>query len=393
MVRSSWADRLFAAMCFLLGPITVLAPNGLAVVLVAGSVGLALLEPIRLRFSGIPQKPLYLLVMFAALALASLAWTIDVQEGFDGWIRICGSALLGLVWIDKALQLDASARRRADGAFVYGALVGLCVLGVQAASVQISGWDESLVAFFLRPDQAAFSFFSRSAAFFACLLPFAVSAAIRHFGRIPGFAVALAAGGVVFLFNSKAAELAIAVALLAAALFVVSRRLAPRLLAASIAALVLLAPLLASHSALERVAERRDVSVSIYHRAAIWQFVAQRIAEKPVLGWGLHAARSMPGAQATISRGAELIPLHPHNGPLQVWLELGAIGALIGAALLAWLGLNVASAAQAAALAAAFTVASVSFGLWQGWWMAALWLLLGLAAKTSADLQRTQAET
>jgi exopolysaccharide production protein ExoQ len=393
MARSLRANDLFAAICFSIGPMAVLAPNGLAVILAAGGVGLALLEPVRLRFAHIARTPIYLLCLFAALALGSLAWTIDASEGIDGWIRICSSALLGLVCIDKALQLDASTRRRADAALIYGAFVGLCVLALQAASVQIFGWNGSLVTFFLRPDQPAWSFFSRSAACFACLLPFAVTAATKLFGRLPGFAFALAAAGVIFLFNSKAAELAIVAALLAATMFFISRRLTPRLLAASLAALVLLAPLLASHPALEMLSERRNVSVSIYHRAAIWQFVAHRVAEKPVLGWGLHAARNMPGAQETISRGAELIPLHPHNGPLQVWLELGAVGALIVAALLAWLGVNVASAAQAAALSAAFTVASISFGLWQGWWMAALWLLLSLAAKTPNDLKRKQAVT
>jgi len=138
------------------------------------------------------------------------------------------------------------------------------------------------------------------------------------------------------------------------------------------------------------IAERRDLSVSIYHRAAIWQFVAERIEEKPLLGWGLHASRSMPGAKELVARGAEILPLHPHNGPLQLWLELGAIGAVLGAALLAWLARNAASAAQAAALTAMLVVGSVSFGLWQGWWMAAIWLVVGLAVGSSAETRQRQ---
>jgi O-antigen ligase len=382
MVRSSRANDLFMAMCFLVGPMAVLAPNGLAVILAAGSVGLALLEPVRLRFAHVARRPIYLLGLFAVLAGASLAWTIDASEGLDGWIRICSTGLLGLVWIDKTIALDSSARNRADRALAYGMFASLGVLAVQAASVALSGWEGSLAALFLRPDQQPWSYFNRGIAVFACLVPLAAAKIVQRFGPIPGAAFAVAAGGIVFLFNSKAAELAICVALLAAIAFFISRRFAPRVLAAMVAALVLLMPFAAMQPVFGEIAERRDISVSIYHRAAIWQFVAQRVEEKPLLGWGLHASRSMPGAKETIARGAELVPLHPHNGPLQLWLELGAIGAILGAALLAWLARSAASAAQGATLTAMVTVASISFGLWQGWWMAAIWLLIGLAIKT-----------
>jgi O-antigen ligase len=382
MARSLRANDLFVAVCFLIGPMAVLAPNGLAVILVAGGVGLALLEPIRLRFARVAHAPIYLLGLFAALALGSLAWTIDPSEGLDGWIRICGTTLLGLIWIDKAIALDSPTHNRADRALAYSMVASLGVLAAQAASVALSDWEGSLVTLFLQPDQQPWSFFNRGVAVFACLVPLAASRIMRRFGPISGAAFALAAGSIVFLFNSKAAELAICVAFATAVAFVCSHRLAPRILATMLAAIVLLMPFAAMQPILGEIAERRDVSVSVYHRAAIWQFVAQRIEERPLIGWGLHASRSMPGANVTIAQGAELIPLHPHNGPLQLWLELGALGAVIGAMLLAWLALNVVSAAQAAALTAMVTVASVSFGLWQGWWMAAIWLLIGLAIKT-----------
>jgi exopolysaccharide production protein ExoQ len=390
MARFLRADDLFMAMCFLVGPMAVLAPNGLAVILVVGSVGLVLLEPVRLRLAHVARWPIYVLGLFAALAAASLAWTIDAGEGLDGWIRICSTALLGLVWIDKAIALDGSARTRADRALVYGMLASLGMLAGQAVSVALSGWEGSLVTLFLQPDQQPWSFFNRGIAVFACLVPLAAARILQHFGPVPGAAFALVAGGTVFLFNSKAAELAICVAFATFVAFLLSRRVAPRILAAMLAAIVLLMPFAAMQPVFGEIAERRDLSVSIYHRAAIWQFVAERIEEKPLLGWGLHASRSMPGAKELVARGAEILPLHPHNGPLQLWLELGAIGAVLGAALLAWLARNAASAAQAAALTAMLAVGSVSFGLWQGWWMAAIWLVVGLAVGSSAETRQRQ---
>jgi O-antigen ligase len=76
----------------------------------------------------------------------------------------------------------------------------------------------------------------------------------------------------------------------------------------------------------------------------------------------------------------ELMPLHPHNGALQLWLELGGIGALLGAALVFALGVaaarSSAPAVGAGMLASAAVTGMLSFGLWQAWWVASLLLAL-----------------
>jgi O-antigen ligase len=104
-------------------------------------------------------------------------------------------------------------------------------------------------------------------------------------------------------------------------------------------------------------------------------------SEHPLRGWGLDASRAFsPGIQ-----------LHPHNGPLQVWLELGAVGALIAAAFW-WLALsglarpraNVAAAAATATAAVYLLFGAVNFGLWQEWWLA----LGALAAVVGATVAR-----
>ena len=78
----------------------------------------------------------------------------------------------------------------------------------------------------------------------------------------------------------------------------------------------------------------------------------------------------------------ERMPLHPHNGALQVWLELGAVGALV-AALLAMVTASrlaapslepVVRAGGLAVLIAAAVELSLSYGMWQSWWIAVLWL-------------------
>ncbi len=142
-------------------------------------------------------------------------------------------------------------------------------------------------------------------------------------------------------------------------------------------------------------------SVSVTHRLKIWRFVADVIAERPLAGWGLNASRELPGGNVEIAPGANRLPLHPHNAFLQVWVELGAIGVALGAALgitALWAAMTLrppaagdarcARASALALIASGSLVAGVAYGIWQGWWMAALWLAAGFMAAIGGPAQR-----
>jgi O-antigen ligase len=374
------ATRVFVAAAALTAPIAVVAPNGLAVLLALAGAALAILEPALVRLPHVPSWLARGLVAFLALALVSLAWAPDAAEGFDGWLRVAVAAALGLVLVAKGLSLDAAGRARAGEALLGGYVAALLMLAAQFASRALWGDTGSLAGLWYPPETNFWALFNRSATALVLVLPLAASAADRRYGALAAAGLVALGGWTTFHLNSLAAELAFAVGVAGAIAAFVLRGAWPRLLAAGLVAALLAAPLAARSDALARLAERRDVVVSIYHRAAIWGFTAGLIAEKPLLGWGMHAARTMPKAESPLAASADLMPLHPHNGPLHLWLEFGLAGALLGAALLAWLALTVAGWPQAAMLAAAVAVASVGYGLWQGWWMAALWLVAGFGA-------------
>lgn len=115
-------------------------------------------------------------------------------------------------------------------------------------------------------------------------------------------------------------------------------------------------------------------------RMDIWSFATQRIFERPWLGWGLDSSRDFPA-----------IPLHTHDLALQLWLELGAVGATLGALFFVWLAGSIdrleavdrwGAAAAAASASAYVTIGALSFGAWQEWWLA----LGALAVATCAAL-------
>lgn len=105
------------------------------------------------------------------------------------------------------------------------------------------------------------------------------------------------------------------------------------------------------------------------HRLNIWAFTANQILHHALRGWGIDAARTFGDA----------IPLHTHNAAMQLWLELGAVGAALVAAFFAWVLYRVVGWTDAnrrdGAMAAAATVSylvigGLSFGVWQEWWLA-----------------------
>ncbi|MEM7525355.1 MAG: O-antigen ligase family protein [Pseudomonadota bacterium] len=131
-------------------------------------------------------------------------------------------------------------------------------------------------------------------------------------------------------------------------------------------------------------------TTSLGHRIEIWVSVADRAVERPLTGWGLDATRRVPATREQYGGVArETIDLHPHNGFLQVWLELGAFGGLAAAAFFISSGVAVArrfagnawaSAASAGVFAAALVIFGAGFGAFQSWWLASLFTLVAFLA-------------
>lgn len=122
-------------------------------------------------------------------------------------------------------------------------------------------------------------------------------------------------------------------------------------------------------------------------RLNIWAFAADQTVDHALRGWGIDASRTFVPA----------IPLHTHNAALQLWLELGAFGAAMGAAFFAWVLYRILAwtdedrrngAMAAGALVSYLVIGGVSFGVWQEWWLAlgALAVIAcGAAQKSSAS--------
>ena len=127
-------------------------------------------------------------------------------------------------------------------------------------------------------------------------------------------------------------------------------------------------------------------------RAGIWDYVCAEILERPWIGRGLDAARAVSDRIEVRGVDMRAIPLHPHSGSLQIWYETGAVGAVLAALTLVAGGLalarafkdnRIAAAAAAASLASLGVIANVSFGIWQEWWNATMFVVAALVGALS----------
>lgn len=201
------------------------------------------------------------------------------------------------------------------------------------------------------------------------LTPMAIAAVTGRTRWVLGLVLGVGIISPALVFGYDAPLLALACAALAAGLVWFLPFMGPRLLAGLSAGGVLLAPILVKGAFILGLDARVGpfLSESWLQRLGYWKKAVEWIWARPLPGWGLDASRAFgPGIQ-----------LHPHNAPLQIWMELGLIGAVAAAIIWASIfsGLSrpvrtPAAAAGAAAATAYLVFGAVSFGVWQEWWLA-----------------------
>ncbi|WP_262269514.1 O-antigen ligase family protein [Microvirga yunnanensis] len=123
-------------------------------------------------------------------------------------------------------------------------------------------------------------------------------------------------------------------------------------------------------------------------RIALWQAFSDVARRYPILGTGFASSPHMdhhPVAADIDPAYREMLKVgHPHNAFLQVWVELGAVGALWVSLLILWVMGCLAKAPDdirrvgLMTLMSASAIALVSHGAWQGWWISAVTLAAAL---------------
>jgi O-antigen ligase len=324
--------------------------------------------------------------------LLASSWSPDASRGVGTTLSLAGLVLLGAAAARALEEEPAKHLARIGQALAIGLALGIALLAFDHGSQNLfrravrgfPPWSPPL-DWALKP----------AVSVVAVLLPLVLGVALPRLAK-----GAILAGGlaVALWLPGESAKIAAVLGLLAAFAAMAAPHGVARGAAAALGALFLAAPLIFA-LVLPRLPDLSPLPFSAQHRIMTWDFVLDRVADRPLLGWGMEASRAIPGGSDTFPPAvldrfgltsaeeraiwgrdfAHRLPLHPHNAALQVWLELGLIGAALAALLAALILLQAATPAAIGAAVAAAATGQLSFGVWQPWWIATLVLVAVLA--------------
>lgn len=357
----------------------------------------------RRVWGGADRLVVVALGLLSGWAVLSTAWALDLVLALRENAGLAANMIIAFLAVCAAVRLEPAARRTLLWAIVCGMAIAWVFTTMELVFDGVFLRYRSSYSYGLgtvmKPGNAV-----------AVALLAPTVAALLALGR-PRLALLMGAAwlAVIPFSYSEAARIG-AVALAGGVL--ISRmapRVGSRLMMAGLAALILATPLL-----LRMIPPPQEVwdtyphlKNSAHHRLAIWRFAGERIAEHPVIGWGMNSSKVMPGAEdlhiyhrsrpdgSTETFHETNLPLHPHNVVVQWWLELGGIGAALGA-LVVWslvrLGGNAMPDPWRRALAIGCVIGIMgifvgAYGAWQSWWLSILALaamVLALASRNTS---------
>ena len=400
------AGHVLGTAAALYVPLAILLAKGIAPLFAAAGLGVLLLGFVRERRVRIPAPAVSAaLATFAAWALVSWLWSITPDETVKTGISFAATLFGGAVLVAAGARLDESETTFFRNALMFGGAAGFMLIAFEFASdAWLTRHLYGLAGKLLFNVQGRYTAAMSPGLAATALFFWPWAKAVR--ARFPGVGsgLAITAGfGLVLLSQADAVGVGmIAGAAVFGATLAWPRRL-PWLLAIVITVGIATAPLIVRQLPDPLTTESNVwwLPNSALHRFIIWKTADTHIKRHPVLGGGFDTSRALYGPEDRVryafrsgrthvpwSSNFEPIPLHPHNAVLQVWLELGGVGALIFLALL----LSVVRAIHVgvpdrtdravalAQLTTGATIACLSFGAWQSWWLTSILLAAALAA-------------
>jgi O-antigen ligase len=390
------AANVVAAAAVIAPPLALFAALGEAALVTLLALTLVGLDPRRsLAACRSFLAPAALLAALAVWAALSALWSVAPGHSLLEAGRLLAISAEGLVVVGWARALPTAGRMRVGAALLIGT-------GLAVTLLQLELWDGQVLGRMLHGvTEGSFllTSYDRGLVLLALIAWPAMAVLSQRFGLGAAALAALLMLATLFAFYSHAAMVAMVAGLGTALIAWRSARLMAAMMIIGMVAIAFILPsVLPDGPTIQHWYALVPIKASAPHRLAIWHFVAERISERPFLGWGMDASRAIPGGVALVQEvmpalplgpSAQILPLHPHNAALQWRLELGVPGTVIALALVA-LVLWRAARAHAPAVplgfaGAALTIAVLSFGAWQAWWLSSLWLAAGLIAATAAE--------
>ena len=396
--RQHWLALAAAIFCGISAPLLASSPTVFGVALALGLL-LLLAAPGRFQLAADvalgARTPLGMMIILTFLLwLPGVAESPDLGRSLAIWGRMVGMVIVAAIihYFLSRGALDACLRAMVVAALFCSVIA---LLGLYAASpiyglFRGKGWIDVNAAQILKYYGSALAVLAPVVVWAGIRLgrswlyaglvhlaaAFVLIFAVDSLAGLLGLVAALVVGGIVYicqcwhLVRGRAAALFLILlaVLLAAAFAWVLFNLPPSPGAGQIIDGVYCGP----------VEIGLPVSLIDAHRQYIWRFSFDSALEAPYFGHGIDVSNYLPGASVLIDKfNQTLIPSHPHNWLLEIFLETGAFGlaSLLAALVLLlhlWLRIGTVSPATAAAGVAVFVAfwssSMLNFSIWAAWW-------------------------
>ncbi len=388
-------DRLsivFRAFCLVLPPLSLLSQKGVVPWLLIVAVAACAVVWRAERRLPVPDRAVAM--GFAALllwcAIASF-WGFDLTGSLFLALRIGAIFTAALMLFAIARGLDDRARNNLGTWLLAGISIALGLMAVEL----LFGYPISKTYLGASAEEADLQNRLNRGATAMVMMAWPAAAVLRQRGVVWVAAILFVAIAVMLGLMASGSAIVGAIAGLAMALVSLLQRKVARAMIVLVTIVALAGTTLVVQEIFRRDWQEAEwLDGSARHRVEIWNYTADLIGQKPLTGWGFDAARAIPKARPFEQVGERsLLPLHPHNAPLQILLELGAVGAAIVFVLLMLLvgrieGLSKPARVCGQALfISTLAIACTAYGLWQNQWLAmmcAAALLIPLTAPAVA---------
>ena len=384
---------IFRAFCLVLPPLSLLSQKAVVPwLLIVAAAACAVVWRAERR---LPVPDRAVAMGFAALllwcAIASF-WGFDLTGSLFLVLRIGAIFTATLMLFAIARGLDDRVRENLGHWLLAGILIALGLMAVE----RWFGYPISEIYLGVSSEEVDLQYRLNRGTTAMVMIAWPAAAWLWQRGVVWGAVILLVAIAVMLGFMTSDAAIVGAIAGLATALVSLLLRKAGRAMVVLVTIVALAGTAPAAQEIFRRDWQEADwLDGSARHRVEIWNYTADLIGRKPLTGWGFDAARAIPNARPfeQVSE-RQLLPLHPHNAPLQILLELGAVGAAIVFALLMLLvgrieGLSRPERVCGQALfVSTLAIAYTAYGLWQNQWLAMMCSAALLIPLTSPALAK-----
>lgn len=352
----------------------IAGPSYAALIFGLAVVQLIYFVSVRRKLPTLDRELSLVAVAFAALCWVSVAWSIAPARSLSGALQITAIFTGGLVFLSLPPPTDGATQR------LFRVLLVATLLGaVVIAADRLLGYRlEAIVAG--RPGRDASIKYNRGIDYLVLLAWPQFAFATWH--RRRRHTLLLAVGMIVIL--AAGLSLTGQMAAFAGLVVLAAAFAAPQAVLLTLAGgTVLLAAgvpfalrLLASH----RTALVPYVKLSGLQRLEIWDYMTAHVLQRPLLGWGIAAANAVPITRDELSHYViqHNQGIYPHDQWLELWVETGALGAVIGLVFALLVVRRIQRLASpirpfaCAAFASAVTISCLNFEVTTDSWWAAL---------------------